>query len=195
MQRSKIIWLLTVALLFGFCLSFAFTAAATPGSSADPLVSRSWVTEYVEQRCAELERQLQELKNAVANGPVDGVNIVLYIGDVTATVNGQATLLDAAPEIKGVGYTMVPLRFVSESLGYQVEWDDDTRSVTLTEGGHTLKLTIGSTAAVVDGQAYTMGYAPYIENSRTMVHIRFVAEAVDCQVDWDGTARRIDIRR
>ena len=44
-------------------------------------------------------------------------------------------------------------------------------------------------------QTYTMGYAPYIENQRTFVHVRFVAEAFDCQVSWDQSAKRVDINR
>jgi len=62
----------------------------------------------------------------------DTVHIELVIGDKRATVRkGERTEtieLDVAPEIVG-GRTFVPLRFVSETLGAQVEWIAKTKSI------------------------------------------------------------------
>ena len=93
------------------------------------------------------------------------------------------------------GYTMVPVRFIAESLGIDVEWLPDTRQVSFSDGSKTILLTVDSTSATIGSQTYTMGYAPYIENQRTFVHVRFVAEAFDCQVSWDQSAKRVDINR
>jgi hypothetical protein len=57
--------------------------------------------------------------------------IRLTIGSGTAYVNGTEVQLDAAPFIQG-GRTLVPLRFVSESLGADVQWDNDLRRVMIT---------------------------------------------------------------
>ena len=54
--------------------------------------------------------------------------IVLGIGNKVAYVNGDAKTIDAAPEIRG-GRTLVPVRFIAESLGLTVDWDDESRSV------------------------------------------------------------------
>jgi len=51
--------------------------------------------------------------------------ILLIIGQPTAMVNGNLVALDVGPEILN-GRTMVPLRFVVETLGYQVEWLGNT---------------------------------------------------------------------
>ncbi len=58
--------------------------------------------------------------------------IVLTIGSKTATVNGEKVELDvAAEEING--RTMVPLRFLSETLNAEkIEWDEETYTVTIT---------------------------------------------------------------
>jgi hypothetical protein len=50
----------------------------------------------------------------------DSPYIMLVIGQPTAMVNGQLVALDVAPEILN-GRTMLPLRFVAQSLGYNVE--------------------------------------------------------------------------
>jgi hypothetical protein len=64
-----------------------------------------------------------------------GTTIVLTIGKNVAMVNGKSQTID--PENGSVvpvltsGRTMLPLRFVAESLGLQVGWDAETRVVTL----------------------------------------------------------------
>lgn len=54
--------------------------------------------------------------------------IVLTIGSKTALVNNQKITLDVAPQIIG-HRTLVPLRFISESLGAKVDWNAQTKTV------------------------------------------------------------------
>lgn len=54
----------------------------------------------------------------------------LYVDKTTAYVDGQKVTLDVPPVIRN-NRTMVPLRFVSESLGCKVEWDKDTQKITI----------------------------------------------------------------
>ena len=63
--------------------------------------------------------------------------VVLQVGHSTAKIYSSnvsgVTMhkLDTAPYIKN-GRTYVPLRFVSETLGYDVEWDNDAKQVNIT---------------------------------------------------------------
>lgn len=54
--------------------------------------------------------------------------LIYRIGDSTADLNGQAMELTVPGQITE-GYTLVPLRFVSESLGSRVDWDEAARAV------------------------------------------------------------------
>lgn len=56
--------------------------------------------------------------------------VILPIGSRTAVVNGQTLMLDVPAQIFG-GRTLVPLRFVAESLGAEVVWSPGTRTVTI----------------------------------------------------------------
>src|SRR5690606_4221170 len=56
------------------------------------------------------------------------VIIVLPVGRAVATVNGQNVNLDVPATIIE-DRTMVPVRFVAETLGAVVRWDDATRTV------------------------------------------------------------------
>jgi hypothetical protein len=65
--------------------------------------------------------------------------IELWIGKNTAKVNGTNTPIDSTnpkvvPEIIN-GRTMLPLRFVTENLGCQLQWEPDTKTITITYQG------------------------------------------------------------
>lgn len=61
-------------------------------------------------------------------GTKDGQEVVLQIDNGVAKVNGQDVALDAAPTIIN-DRTVVPLRFVGEALGANVDWNADARQV------------------------------------------------------------------
>lgn len=59
----------------------------------------------------------------------------LTIGKGTALLNGSAKPIDADPKVVPVitnGRTMLPLRFVTESLGAEVAFDQTTKTITIT---------------------------------------------------------------
>ncbi len=58
--------------------------------------------------------------------------IFLAIGNTGALVNDSLVTLTVAPYISS-GRTLVPVRFVSESLGADVKWDSTTKTVTITK--------------------------------------------------------------
>lgn len=58
----------------------------------------------------------------------DDTKVILVIGSNVAYVNSVVKVLDSAPVIID-SRTLVPARFVSESLGYEVKWVADSRSV------------------------------------------------------------------
>src|ERR1700744_6021442 len=61
-------------------------------------------------------------------------SVSLHIGSTQATVNGQPQTIDVAPFIIGAS-TYVPLRFVSQALGANVDWDGANRVVVITTSG------------------------------------------------------------
>jgi len=61
-------------------------------------------------------------------------SVQLRIGDRIASVNGQNVTLDVPPQLIG-GSTMVPLRFISEALGADVNWNDQSQTVAILLNG------------------------------------------------------------
>jgi hypothetical protein len=83
--------------------------------------------------------------------------------------------------------TMVPVRFVAESLGADVDWNPQTRQITIVTAGRTIVMTVGSKTYTLNGVAYTMDTEPVILKAwnRTAVPIRFVSQALGRAVEWD----------
>ena len=111
------------------------------------------------------------------------LEVVLQIANKDVEVNDVVMKNDVAPFINE-SRTMVPIRVIIESLGGTAEWDEATRTVTLTIDGKVLKMTIDQVIAGFDAPAV-------IHDSRTFVPIRYVAEAVGANVDWIAETQHI----
>ena len=59
------------------------------------------------------------------------VGISLWMLDTNALVSGAYRKLDVYPYVEN-GVTYVPVRFVSEQLGASVDWDEETKEITIT---------------------------------------------------------------
>ena len=148
-------------------------------------VTDAWLKERVD---------LESFGRVIAYGESAGTEIKMTIGDMNGYVNGVAKALDAAPIIRQ-SRTMLPVRFVAENLGATVAWDGATSTATLTSGTIEIKITIGATTATVNGEAKPLDAPAFIENSRTYLPVRFVAEALGATVNWDGATSTATITK
>jgi len=119
------------------------------------------------------------------------LELKLAISNKTYLKNGESHEMDVAPFIEN-SRTFVPVRFVSEALNSNVLWDGVKREVKI-EGINITILKIGSKSYSINGKNYQMDVAPFIENSRTFVPVRFVSEALNSNVLWDGVKREVTI--
>lgn len=159
----------------------------------------------------------------VASENPSGKVIVLQVNSPTAVVNGETVELDVAPYIDpGSGRTLVPIRFISESLGYIVLWNAESKNVYIhnkielgTRRSTTkdsveylwswaiykfVSLEIASDVAQTCNhyaigeynymEEETLDQPPVIKDGRTMIPIRFVAEQMDLNVDWDNKTKK-----
>ena len=111
--------------------------------------------------------------------------IELKVGDVMAKVNNVSKKNDVAPNIIN-DRVMIPIRFIAETLGAKVSWDDKSRKITVSKDDKTIEMTVGK---VIEG----MGVAPVIQNGRTLVPTRYVAEQLNSQVLWIEEQRNVYI--
>ena len=105
-------------------------------------------------------------------------------------VGGQKMVFDVPPTVQN-GTTLVPMRAIFETLGATVDYSNGL--ITGTKGDTTIKLRINSKTATKNGQAITLAVPAKTINGRTMVPLRFIAESLDKNVDYDGQYQTISI--
>ena len=124
---------------------------------------------------------------------------------IAVYVNGRELLdEDAAPVIRH-DRTFLPLRAVTEELGYTVAWNGDKKEVTLTKGEASVVMTIGKKSYRLGGKkaakeaakgAYleaVMDVAPYLEKNRTFIPARYLGEATGLPVKWMPKERVVTV--
>jgi hypothetical protein len=123
---------------------------------------------------------------------VSEISIDLWIGKLTARINGQSQSLDAAPYIKN-NRTMVPIRFISEQMGAKVDWINSERKVAITMGSVAISLWVDKSVAYVNGVERKLDASPEIVGSRTFVPIRFISENMGAKVYWVDSEQRVTV--
>ena len=115
-------------------------------------------------------------------------SVVLYVGSPEALVKGEKTSIDDNPAVVPFienSRTLMPLAFVARTLGFSVEWQEATRSVTLKQQGLTLEFKLGSPIMKNNGASVEMETAALAQNGRTFVPISYVAKAMSLNVTYD----------
>ncbi|MFZ5814253.1 MAG: copper amine oxidase N-terminal domain-containing protein [Bacillota bacterium] len=138
-----------------------------------------------EERMAWVAQKKEEARAHARSARANGEK-----GAYLVYVNGER--LNLTPMARG-GRTLVPFRHLAEFLGATVEWEPSTRTVTMTKGDQTVVLTIGESTALVNGQEVQLDVSADIFEGRTFVPLRFIAEALGADVDYDPETGAITV--
>lgn len=134
---------------------------------------------------SERQSELVEKSNKQAWERMLSLSVMMKIGNPLLYINGKEQTSDVAPSIVN-SRTFLPLRVIGEGLGGEVSYDGATQTVTVLRNGKIIKLTIGNTSLSVDGTVTQIDAPPFIENSRTMVPVRAIAEGFGMNVHYDN---------
>lgn len=114
---------------------------------------------------------------------------------VTVTLDGTEVIFpDAQPFVDVRDRTLVPIRFVSEAMGAKVDWENDTRTVVIQKDEDNIRYTIGQPMAYLNGEMLTFDSYGILKESRTFVPLRFIAEMLSCDVDWNDSTKTVVIK-
>ena len=143
----------------------------------------------------------------------------LGIGSTKYYVDDLPEIMDTAPVILE-GRTLLPIRYVAEPLGAVVRWDPGEQKATVLlkmrqgsgalddlppveeeelEQARVVELWIGQNRARVNGVYQSIDPANHnvtpliVPPGRTMLPLRFIAEALGCQVDWNGVTQEVTV--
>ncbi len=148
------------------------------------------------------------IKNKVTKTISEPIQYVLKIDSkiYERIVNGQSTILslDVAPIIQN-SRTMLPMRFVAESIGTKVEWDKATRTATFTKDGIVAKIQIdGNKIVLSNGETIVMDSKPLNINNRILLPITNISrvfnmtngnttDGIAQDIEWNAVERTVTI--
>ncbi|MBS5316114.1 MAG: cellulase family glycosylhydrolase [Clostridiales bacterium] len=88
------------------------------------------------------------------------------------------------------GRMYVPLRIMGDLLGVDTDWDESSKSITFRRDDIIIQLRIGNPIALINGKEVHIeeGFAtvPIMQNGRTYVPARFIAESMGGSVEFDN---------
>lgn len=119
--------------------------------------------------------------------------VKLVIGQKEAEVNYKPALMDQPAYVKS-GRTLVPFRFLGESLGAQVTWDAKGNRATLKLAGTEVIVVIGSKTAYVNGKMTAIDVPAETKGGRTFIPLRFASEALGAGVNYETETQTVTVR-
>ena len=177
-----------------------FTITPDSGYKIDKII--------VDNKPITLAEQVYKFKNVKDNHTIEvtfarlsvktPLIITLQIDNPEITINGISKIIDeqnSKPIIEN-DRTLLPIRVLIESLGGNITWSGETREVTINLDYRTIVLTIDNNIAVVDGIKMQIDpnnskVTPIIINGRTYLPLRFIAEHLNANVDWNNDTRTV----
>lgn len=116
------------------------------------------------------------------------------VRNTNVKVDGKILKSDFSPYISS-GRTFVPIRELVEGLGAEVKWDNLEKSALIKFEKKEIKLKIDSKVSYISGKKIILNessipklakYNEPKEETKTMVPLRFVSEALGYKVDWNS---------
>lgn len=116
--------------------------------------------------------------------------------NITVFVNGNRLQTDV-PAMNVNGCTMLPFRAILNAIGVadkEITWSEESKSLEIRHNNKYVFLVIGSRGVVVDRTMTMLLTAPFIQQNRTMIPVRFVSEVFGAEVQWDGNTKTVNIK-
>ncbi|WP_136606100.1 N-acetylmuramoyl-L-alanine amidase family protein [Paenibacillus dokdonensis] len=114
------------------------------------------------------------------NGQAAAGSAKIFLDDKQLSLSGNAKVENVN------GNIMIPFRVVGENLGFDVAWEQKTRTVTIKKDSKVIKLVVNQKTADVNGTKVSLNIAPILRTDTVIVPIRFVSEQMGLKVNWDN---------
>ena len=192
----------------GLNVSQAFTVLAVTGADGTPLpwtwAERGFTVENGRTGDFQVRYTLDALK--FSSGPTDKTIVfrerylyfvameILFMPEAEPrpSPDGEPLSFDVPPLIED-NRVLVPLRAIAEAMGATVQWDDVQQVITVARGNRLVGVSVGGLRAIVDGEPVYLDVPPRILHDRTLVPVRFIAQAFGAIVGWDEQTRTVTI--
>ena len=117
------------------------------------------------------------------------MSTAVYAQDINVSLNGNIIAFPNQKPVVVEGRTLIPLRGVFDNMGYAIDWDGETKTVTLTKDSNTITISIGQASYALNGESHAIDVPAQIINGSTMLPLRAIADATGAEVLWDGETK------
>jgi len=159
-------------------LVVAFIAAGVAGFGVNSIVSAS-----------DVSRDSEDKGTAEAPGDKLAGSVAVYERSMYSLVNNEVKVIDPENELitpfSQNNRMMVPLRFIAESFGANVAWDQATQTVSIVSNEKTIKIRLYDNKMTVNGKTEEIDVPAMATGNRTFVPLRALGEALDKSVFYD----------
>ena len=115
-----------------------------------------------------------------------GECVLMLVGSGKAMDNGEVKLIDEDnAEVKATvvnGRTVVPIRFVSETFGAIVSWNEETGEAVVKNRGNSITFPTDENAYYYNGERFETEAGAMLENDRVLIPIRVISELLSRKV-------------
>ena len=108
-------------------------------------------------------------------------------------INANGNILKDSQAVIQNGSTLLPVRSVSNAFGCEVDWNGDTRTVSVNKDDTQITIVIGQKELTVNDNKQAISAPAQIINGRTYVPLRALGEALNCEIQWVNDTRTVEI--
>ena len=117
-----------------------------------------------------------------------------FAGEISVNLDGAAVEFSGQGPVIVEGRTLIPLRGVFEQLGYDISWNNSTKTAQFKKGDIGVKVTAYAKEFSVNGESVELDVPAQIINGSMMLPLRAVGEATGLEVNWDGETKTVDLK-
>lgn len=118
--------------------------------------------------------------------------ILLYIDKAEAFVNQEQIHLESPSTIID-GSTFVPAKFLGDTLGFQVEWNDLSRTIQMAPPGYNIVLDPDHKTVTTNGVDVPFKSVAAIVNGKLLVKLTWLADYMGAKYTYNSELRRVEI--
>jgi hypothetical protein len=109
--------------------------------------------------------------------------------DINVSLNGNIVAFSGQRPVVVDGRTLIPLRGVFDEMGYNIAWNGNTKTVTLTKANTVIVINIGESCYYINGTEHAIDVPAQIINGSTMLPLRAIADATGSEILWDADTK------
>ena len=126
-----------------------------------------------------------EPTTAPTEAPKKTISVTTTNGEIEITAEDKRVeFIDVKPFVDEANRTQMPIRVLAEMLGFNVNWNDNTKTATLENDENTITIKIGENTINKNNETITMDTTAKVINDRTYIPLRAISEALGYVVEW-----------